>query len=76
MPTEIRVGSYTHTESNISTLWTITHNLGTTSPCVDVFVDDGFGKTVKLIAQTVTAVDANTVTLAFTAGQQGYAKVT
>jgi len=76
MPLEIRIGSYIHTEATPSILWTVPHNLGTLSPCVDVWVDDGFGNTVKMLADSVTAIDANTVEIGFTVAKDGQAMVT
>lgn len=63
-----------HTQGSTNTTWTITHNLNTDAPCVDVWVDIS-GTDTKIIPDTVTATSANVVTLTFTTTRSGIAIV-
>jgi len=65
---------FRHTQGSANTTWTITHNLNTEAPCVDVWVDDG-GTNTKIIPDTVTATSADVVTLTFTTSRSGIAIV-
>lgn len=56
-------GTYEHTQSVAANVWTITHNLGTTAPVVDIILDDVAGDDQVMIAYDVVVTDANTVTV-------------
>ena len=75
MSLSTRVDGYLHTQSSASLTWTIVHNLGTVSPVIDAWTDDGFGNTVKILPSSVVATDANTVTLTFSTVRSGQAMV-
>ena len=61
---------YRHDQTSSSTTWTITHNLNTSAPVVDCWVGGD-----KIMPLTVTATDANTVTITFSTAQTGVAYV-
>ena len=56
-------GTYEHVQGTASNVWSITHNLGTTAPVVEIILDDVAGNDQVLIAYDVTVTDANTVTV-------------
>lgn len=58
-----------------STTWVITHNLNTTAPVVDCWIDNG-GNKEKIIPLTVNGTDANTCTITFSIARIGEAAVT
>ena len=66
------------TQTTPAATWTIAHNLGHNGsagvPIVDAFVSVS-GVLTKVIPQTTTMVDANTVTLTFSSAQSGFAVV-
>ena len=66
--------SYRHTQASASTSWVIAHNLGTSAPVVDVWVDEG-GDTVKIMPLSVDVDSANQVTLTFSTAKSGEAIV-
>lgn len=70
---------YRHTQSTASTTWTIIHNLNGNGsdgiPVVDVIVDDGTGKMVKMMPASITKVDSSTVELTFSVARAGLAVV-
>ena len=61
--------AYEHYQTNASTTWTITHNLGR-NPIVRVFVGNQ-----EVQPLTITFTSSNVVTITFTTAQQGYAKL-
>ena len=61
-------GSYQETVSSSAT-WVISHNLGTDTPCVDVWVDDSGWKKIQPLS--IVATDSNTVTITFTTATAG-----
>ena len=63
-------GSYQEEVSVAATSWVINHNLNTNTPVVDVWYDDS-GTWKKLLPLSVTATDANTVTIGFTSATAG-----
>lgn len=72
--TSTRMIGYKHTQSSASTTWTITHNLGANSPCVDVWVDIS-GTLTKIIPLSVTATSDAVVTITFSTAYAGEAYV-
>lgn len=70
-----------HHQEVISTSWVITHNFGGSGsqgvPIVDVMVlDPDDGVTLKkIMPQSVTIIDANTVAVVFSSAFAGYAVV-
>lgn len=65
--------TYRHEQTVAASTWTIAHNLYT-YPVVDAWTTDG-GSLKKIMPQSVTYTDANTVTLTFTSPISGYAMV-
>ena len=55
-------GTYEHTQGSASNVWTITHNLGTEAPVVDIILDTPDPDQV-MIPYDVVVTDANTVTV-------------
>ena len=53
-------GTYEHTQSTPANVWTITHNLGTLRPVVDVILDTPNPDEI-MIAYDVQVTDANEV---------------
>jgi hypothetical protein len=70
---------YRHTQSVASDTWVITHNLGSNGsqgiPIVDIFIDDGSGAIVKIIAAGVEMTSANVVTVTFAEPRAGEAVI-
>lgn len=67
-------GVYRHTQSVASTTWSITHNLDTPSPVVDVWILQGSPAVyTKVIPQNVSYPDNNSVTITFSTAQTGRA---
>lgn len=66
---EITAFTYTQPSDSASSTWTITHDLNTTSVQVQVF--DGSG--LMIIPDSVTVVDASTVTITFLSPATGRA---
>ena len=65
--------SYTHTQDDAATEWTIVHNCGG-YPIVDVYTEYD-GEMVKIMPSAVTYVDANTCTITFSTPRSGFATV-
>jgi len=57
-----------------STTWAITHNLDTSSPVVDVWVDVS-GTMTKILPQSVVATSSSVVTITFSSATAGIAFV-
>ena len=68
------VTSYSHTQTDASTLWTIVHNLGS-YPIVDVYTTADDASVQKILPAGVSYVDANTVQVTFTSARAGFATV-
>lgn len=71
---ETRIDGYLHTQGSAALTWTIVHNRGTLAPAVDVWVLDG-GDTIKMLANSVTVIDANTLELTFAVARSGKAMI-
>jgi len=68
------VNTYRHEQAIASTSWNIAHNLGTTAPVVDVWLDIG-GTITKALPLSVIVVDSSNLTITFSAAQAGDAFV-
>ena len=67
--TGLAAGGKIHTQSSAASTWTVTHNLGIQYPNVTVYDNSNN----VIIPQTITATDANTLTLTFGSTVAGYA---
>jgi hypothetical protein len=67
--TGLTAGGKIHTQSSAASTWTVTHNLGVQYPNVTVYN----ASNEVIIPQTITATDANTLTLTFGSAVAGYA---
>lgn len=72
MPLEVRSTAVIYEQTTPSMEWVIVHNLGTLAPAIDIWIIDA-GETIKILASTVVATDANTVTLTFSSPRSGKA---
>lgn len=63
------------TQSTPSSNWSVTHNLDTMQPAVDVWVDDN-GVTTAMLPKQVQLVDANHLNISFSIPMAGTAVVT
>lgn len=70
---------YRHTQAVASDTWVITHNLGSNGsqgiPIVDIFITDGDGAILKIIASGVQITSANVVTVVFSEPRSGEAVI-
>lgn len=64
--------TYVHEQETASASWTVTHNLNTTTPVVQVFNSIDMS---QVIPETVEPVDANSLTITFGTGVAGRAVV-
>ncbi len=69
MSLETLTKAYSETISVGSTSWVIQHNLGTSTPVVDVY--SGGSPDEKILPATVVATDANTVTITWSSATTG-----
>lgn len=53
-----------------STTWTVTHNLNTSTPCVNAYIDNG-GTFEQVVPLSITVTNANEVDVNFSAAQAG-----
>jgi hypothetical protein len=67
--TGLTAGGKIHTQTSAASTWTVTHNLGVQYPNVTVYNSSN----EIIIPQTITATDANTLTLTFGSAVSGYA---
>jgi hypothetical protein len=67
--TGLTAGGKIHTQTSEASTWTVTHNLGVQYPNVTVYNSSN----EIIIPQTITATDANTLTLTFGSAVAGYA---
>jgi hypothetical protein len=67
--TGLTAGGKIHTQSSAASTWTVTHNLGVQYPNVTIYNSSN----EIIIPQTITATDANTLTLTFGSAVAGYA---
>lgn len=65
---------YNHTQGSASATWNINHALASNSVVVDVMVDNG-GNLEKILPQDIRIVDANNITITFSAAQSGRARI-
>lgn len=72
VPLTNEIDSYVHVQPSTSATWTITHNLGTTTPLVQVF-DAATQKMV--IPEDIEVIDNNTVSVTFGTVMSGRAIV-
>ena len=63
---------YRHEQTTAAATWTITHNLNTDAPVVDVWIDIG-GTYTKILPQQVSVIDKRTVSITFSSAQTGRA---
>ena len=68
IPLTNEINSYIHTQQTANTTWSITHNLGTGSPLVQVYDQD---TNTLVIPGNVEPIDANTVNVTFGAAVRG-----
>lgn len=69
-----RMVGYRFEQTVADTTWTITHNLGTQAPVIDIWVDVA-GTMTKIIPQTVAGTSTTVATLTFTTPYAGVAYV-
>jgi hypothetical protein len=62
------------TQTTPSSNWTVTHNLDTLQPAVDVWVDDG-GITTAILPKQIQTTNANTLNINFSIPMSGTAVV-
>lgn len=74
MGLEILKDSFQHEQTESAAVWTIHHNLGTSVPYVECWIEYS-GTYSKVIPTNITMVDENTVTVDFTIAQVGRAAV-
>jgi len=67
--TGLTAGGKIHTQTSAASTWTVSHNLGVQYPNVTVYN----ASNEVIIPQTITATDANTLTLTFGSAVAGYA---
>lgn len=72
VPLTSEINTFTHAESPASASWTITHNLQTNTPLVQVY-EAGTGH--QVIPDELTVLDTNTVTVTFNTPVEGRATV-
>jgi hypothetical protein len=68
------MAQYNHIQSTSSSSWTIAHNLGTNAGVIDVYVVNS-GNLEKIFPLSVQHTDINTITVTFTTGFTGNARV-
>jgi len=66
--------SFRFEQTAANTTWTITHNLNSNAPVIDVWVDVS-GDMTKILPLTVTATSVNVITLTFSTAYAGIAKL-
>ena len=71
IPLTNEINTYMQTISTASTTWTITHNLQTMAPLVQIYNTDN----LMVIPEEITIVDNNTVSITFGIAQNGTAVV-
>jgi hypothetical protein len=70
MPKIVLREPFTHEQLVASNAWTVTHNLNTLAPVVDVYITNGAVKE-ELLAQDVAVIDRNTVKITFSSALTG-----
>lgn len=68
------INFHRHVQSVASDTWTITHNIGTDAPIVDVWIDVA-GTITKVLPLSVTVTNTKVVTITFSSAQAGEACV-
>lgn len=68
---ESKVVSFTQAITAASATWVVAHGLGTVTPVVDCWVDDGSGKIVNILPESVVATNNSTVTVTFSSPKTG-----
>ncbi len=53
-----------------ATTWTVTHNLNTSTPCVNCYIDNG-GTFEQVIPLSVSVTNANELDVTFSSAQAG-----
>jgi len=71
---EIITNGFRHVQSTTSTTWNVQHNLHTSSPVVDCWIDQA-GTLTKIIPLSVDVVDEDNVTITFSSVRAGEAFV-
>lgn len=71
VPLTNEINSYVYNESAGSTSWTVTHNLNTGSPLVQIYDEDN----AIIIPDSITPSDNNTLVVGFSASQTGLAVI-
>ena len=69
---------YTHTQSTAAVTWSIAHNLNTSAPIVDVYIEvttEGNTTTEKAFPKDIRAIDANNAEVEFTTAKKGFARL-
>lgn len=66
--------AYNHNQAVASTTWVVAHNLGTTNVAVDAIMLNGVDLE-KVMPLSVVVTDANTLTITFSAAQEGRVRV-
>jgi len=72
MPYVLQQDGYEHIQSVSSNTWTINHNINTSVPIIDCWIDV-LGISTKIIPLTQTIIDSNNVEITFTNSQVGTA---
>ncbi len=65
---------HVHDQTVAATVWTVVHNLSTTAPSIDVYINTGSGLQ-KIFPEDITVVDANTLKITFSSARTGTASV-
>lgn len=71
VPLTNEIDTYVHDQTSAATSWTVTHNLNTTSPLLQVYDDNN----LMLIPDSVTPLNNNTMTVTFGTAISGRAVV-
>lgn len=71
VPLTNELDTYVHSQNSGATTWTITHNLNTTAPLVQIYDNNH----TIMIPDVITITDNNTVTVTFATNQAGRAVI-
>jgi hypothetical protein len=66
--------TFTFTQTESATEWTIAHSAGTTAPVVSVWINEG-STAVAIIPKEIQIVDANNLIIKFSAAHSGTAVI-
>jgi hypothetical protein len=74
MTYSIITNTYVHQQTTASDTWTITHNLQKTAPIIDCWIDNN-GDVLRILPNTTTVIDENTIEVTFTDAWAGSANI-